>query len=102
MHPGPRYVITSNVPPLSTPNNNTFQHNFITGSNQALRLAQIQADTSIMETSDTRESNIRAALKAIEEGRMTYLQAHETYGIGVGTLHGRKNGAKPRREAHRI
>lgn len=32
---------------------------------------------------------------------MTYSQAHETYGIGVGTLHGRKKGAKSRREAHR-
>ncbi|KAI7778324.1 hypothetical protein LA080_002359 [Diaporthe eres] len=28
-------------------------------------------------------------------------QAYETYGIGVGTLNGRKKGAKPRREAHR-
>lgn len=55
-----------------------------------------------MTGSDTRESNMKAALNAIEEGRMTYSQAHETYGIGVGTLHGRKKGAKSRREAHRV
>lgn len=55
-----------------------------------------------MADSDTRESKMEVALKAIEEGRMTYRQAHEEYGIGVGTLHGRKKGAKSRREAHRI
>lgn len=50
-----------------------------------------------MADSDTRESKMEVALKAIEEGRVTYRQAHEEYGI-----HGRKKGAKSQREAHRI
>lgn len=79
-----------------------------TASTQSFRITKStsksnkgQAKTSTMADSGTRESNMKAALKAIEEGRMTYSQAHETYGIGVGTLNGRKKGAKPRREAHR-
>lgn len=101
MHPGSGDVITSNSPLLQL-QTTTSSTQFITARNRALSLAGSQANTSKMEDSDTRESNIKAALKAIEEGRMTYSQAHETYGIGVGTLHGRKKGAKPRREAHTI
>lgn len=106
MQPRSEYVISSSSgSKLPLP----IQLQTITASTQLLcstksttKSSKSQAKTSAMADSDTRESNIKAALKAIEEGRMTYQKAHETYGIGVGTLNGRMKGAKPRREAHRI
>lgn len=105
MHPRSGYVISSNhsysFPSPFNSKKQQLQHNLFVARNQPLCLAKAKQKTSTMADSDTRESNMKAALKAIEEGRMTYSQAHETYGIGVGTLNGRKKGAKPRREAHR-
>lgn len=63
---------------------------------------QPRTETRITADSDSWESNIKAALEAIEEGRMSYRQAHEAYGISVTTLTRRKNGAKPRRQVQML
>ncbi|POS76831.1 hypothetical protein DHEL01_v204779 [Diaporthe helianthi] len=55
-------------------------------------------ESRVTADSDKWEPNIKAALEAIEEGRMSYRQARDAYGISVTTLTRRRNGAKPRHE----